>query len=118
MTIWLLWTAALAFLLSADPHTKARRESLRTRWSFYRDITSCPPCSFGWSGCLVEIVVRSRAFVPDEWHQLLAWWSLDMLAPLCAAAAGLGLGYLIEWMSPTTATVTQIRWMEANRGKA
>lgn len=118
MIVWFLWTAALAFLLAADPHTKARREHLRERFSFYRDVTSCPPCTFGWSGCLVEIAILSHSFVPGLWCELLPWWAMDMLSPLCSAAAGLGLGYLIEWLSPTTATVTQIRWMEANRGKA
>lgn len=117
MILWLLWTACLTFLLAADPHTSAGRARLRDRCAFYRGIVSCPACTFGWSGCAAEIIVRTREFIPECWHQLLPWWAMDMLGPVAAAAAGVGLGYLIEWISPMAATVKQIRWMEAQRGK-
>ncbi len=116
MIPWLLFCSCAAFLLAGDPHTADQRRRLAERWSFYRAISKCPACSFGWAGAAAEIVVQTRQFVPAWIEPQLPWWASSALGPVCAAAAGVGLGYFVMWLSPLAAFVEQVRYMEAKRG--
>ena len=114
MILWLLLTACFVFLVDVDPHTKELRDRLRKRSRFFRMMTTCPACPFGWGAAAAEILVRTGAFVPGWLRDSLPWFVSDAIGPVLASAAGVGLGCLVMYLSPFAAMAAAASRRERN----
>jgi hypothetical protein len=113
---WVLLSLCGAYFVLAEPHIAAGRKRLAERSRFFHELIRCIPCALGWSGAFTEAFLHRHTFVPDWLDTILPWWATDALAPPIAAAAAIGLGYLVMVVSPM-ALIPHIGKAKANGEK-
>lgn len=105
MTLWLLLTLAGAYLLAVHPQLAQQRKRLAERWTFFRKLTSCLPCSCAWPGAFAAAALHERAFVPPWFEASVPWFVTDAIVPVVAFFCGMAVGYAVEALSPLKAAV-------------
>lgn len=109
MTLWLLLTLAGGYILAMEPHLAPRRKWLADRWGFYGKMIVCLPCSSAWPGAFAAAALHEHAFVPSWFERAVPWFVTDAVAPVVAFFCGMAIGYVVEAVSPMTATVYAVK---------
>lgn len=105
MILWLMLTLAGGYILAMEPHLAPRRKWLAERWSFFRKLTSCLPCSSAWPGAFAAAVLHEHAFVPAWFERAVPWFVTDAVVPVVAFFCGMAIGAVVEALSPLKAAV-------------
>lgn len=114
MMVWILLTLAGGYVLAIEPHLSAARKRLADHWAFFRGMTSCIPCSSAWPGAFAAAALHENGFVPAWFERAVPWFVTDAVVPIVAFFCGMAIGYVVEAISPMTATVYAVK---VQRGK-